>query len=815
MQESDVRDETWVRIEALLDAALDVPTDMREAWLRGQSAPSGIVAEVARLLQAVELGRDFLEAPSSGQASSDARPYSLDPGDRAGVWRVVRAIGRGGMGEVYEVARDDGQFAQRAALKLLGHVAPGAWERFETERRILARLEHPGIARLIDGGHLDAGRPYMVMEYVDGVAVHEWCTVHRASVDDAVAVVLDACDALAYAHSRLVVHRDLKPSNLLVDGRGRVRLIGFGVALLTDAVDGDGRRAPLSLGYAAPEQLAGRPVGTAADVYGIAAVLHRLLTGQAPYGSGLPSALAAMQGADLRVAPLRERAVARPDSRRARRLLDDLDAILARAIQPDPADRYPTLEALAGDLRRAQRGAVVDARSGESGYRLRRVAYQYRWRFTTLAAVIGSLGVGLGVAVWQAREAAHQRDAALREQARLEAVQQAVFHMFRSAGALKGSDASAADVLDNAAQRIVHEFAREPGDAAPVLHTLGELYFLITDYEAAEPLLRRLADADPAEVDPALIAAGRYDLAQVRLQQGRADDAHALLAEAQAFWSADSRRWRSRLVDSRLLEAQLLRQAGRADEAVQLLRDGLIERIALSGAHHRETGVFHNNIGVALFGQGRLDEAREAFVAAGGVWQASGLDQSPDALNTLNNWGAVEVASGHPAAAEPLLARAVDLRRRQYGPSAATAALLSNYGKTRLQRGDAVGALPLLREAETMGAQYAGVGSLHHAAAAAGVVEASLAVGDVAGAERTARAAHAAARSTLGAEHPGAVMATLALARVRAAQGHVGEATRRLADAERASAGLGAQGQRFIAQAADIRTRYRLTATAP
>ena len=795
----------WHKIEALFDAAWELPAHARAGWLRGRGEPNAIIEEVERLLAAADASSDFLAPTDHGEPAS---PATLAAGETVGAWRVVRLLGRGGMGEVHEVERADGQYGQRAALKRIARAHAGDWPRFWNERRIVALLDHPGIARMIDGGLLDDGQPYMVMEYVDGMPIHQWCEQRQASPRERIALVRQACEAVAHAHARLVVHRDIKPSNLLVDVDGRVRLIDFGVSSLSGQGDASaGERAPLSLGYAAPEQLAGGDVGVAADIHGMAAVLYRLLCGHAPHAQGEPpTALLAMRASNTTAPRLRDAAASSP-IHADRTLLSDLDTVLAMAMARDPLHRYRSMDAFADDLGRALRGAPVAARDGEPRYRLWRFLHAHRWAATGATVTVLALALGLGMALVQAREAGRQRDEALREKARLEAVQQAVFHMFRSAGEMQGSDATAGDVLDHAAQRVVDSFARDPAQGAPVLHTLGELYFLLNDYPAAEPLLQRLADADPAIVDPALVAVGRYDLAQVALRGGDARRAEALLAQARTFWNSDPARWQSRLIDSLMLEARLRQQAGDADGAIALLQRGLAQRIALNGVHDRETGVFQNNLGVALFGLGRLDESRNAFRAASDVWRVSQLRQSTDALNTLNNWGSLELSAGKPELATPLLQEAVNLRRRLYGPSAATAALLNNYGKLLLQTERAGEALPLLAEAAAMGAQFAGVGSMHHVAALSGVAEAQLALGNPERAEVTAREALAAADQHLGPRHPGGAAPRLALARIHLARDELTPIARLLETVDAMAAAAGPAGQRIAAQSTSLRAK--------
>jgi non-specific serine/threonine protein kinase/serine/threonine-protein kinase len=661
---------------------------------------------------------------------------------------------------------------------------------------------------MIDGGLLADGQPYMVMEYVDGMPIHQWCAQHQASPRQCVALILQACEEVAHAHARLVVHRDLKPSNLLVDTDGRVRLIDFGVADLADTGDNEIGRAPLSLGYAAPEQLdASAQVGVAADIHAMAAVLYRLLAGHAPHAhDDPPTALLATRSIGQPAPRLRDAATARAALDGDRALLLDLDAVIAAALQPDPAQRPRSMDAFAEELRRARAGRPVHARDGEPRYRLGRFLHAQRWALAGIAAVVSALAIGLGLALAQTHEAERQRDVAVREKTRLEAVQQAVFLMFRDAGELHGADATAGEVLQHSAQRVVDEFARDPAQGA-LLHTLGELYFLLNDYAAAEPLLQQLANADPARVDPSWIADGRHDLAQIAVRNGDLSRAAYLLAQAQAFWRTDPAHWQRPLLASRLLEAQVRQRQGDADGAVALLRRALAEQVARHGAHDRETGVFQNNLGVALFGLGRHDEARSAFRAATEVWRRNRLEDTPDALNTLNNWGSIELASGAIEAAEPLLRRALDLRRRLYGPSAATAALLNNYGKLQLQSGHVGEAVMLLAEAAEMGARFAGVGSMHHVAALSGLADAQLLAGDLAQAERLARQAIAAADQHLGRDHPGTASPRLSLARVHAARGERTQALTLLAAVDTLAAKAGPAGQRLLTQSAELRER--------
>ncbi len=790
----------WARIEQVFDAAMDLPSDQRLDHVRAALADAPeLQAEVIGLIAAATASDGFLEAPT-------AEVTTLTEGARIGDWRIAGLIGAGGMGQVYRVQRADGAFEQDAALKIMRALPPAYWARFQAERQILANLEHPGVARLLDGGLGPDNRPYMVMEYVEGAPIDAWAGERRLDPVARVRLILQAAEAVAHANAKLIVHRDIKPSNILVTQEGRTRLIDFGVARLMTGQDARRTETPISVEYVAPELLEGQAASVMTDVYGLGATLYELLSGRAPIPvQGEAIAVAVRRIADEIPPPVSS--LIRPPVR-DRGLARDLDAILAKALRKEPGERYSTVEAFAEDLRRALDGQAVQARSGEGGYAVRRFLRRRRWPIAAGVAIVASLSGGLGLALHQAERAERERDIARQEQARLEAVQQYLYFMLRNAADSGGPDADASQILDNAAAQVMAQFQTDPEQGGPILKMLGELYFYLNDYEAAAPILTRLVESD--RIDPALRASAAYDLAQVTLRQGDLDQATVMLGRAQTFWNRDPVRWRAELVASRLVEARVLRDRGQVEAAVQLLQDTLPQRIAISGADHRETGVFHNDIGVMLVAAGRPDEAMPSFRSALAVWRASGLETSPDALNTLNNLAAIEVLSGRPGQAEPLFRRAVEIRRQFYGPSAATAALLSNFGKTLVQLDRAEEAVPILQEAADMARSTAGTGSLHFASATAGLSEALVEVGRTDEAAAIAEAGLNDVRAALGPDHPGVGVAAVGLGRARAAQGQDAEADALLDLAETNLAALGPAAASQLRAIAQIRTRYGL-----
>ena len=401
----------WERLWELFDAARALREEERERFLaRECGGDRGLAAELGGLLAAADAEDPLLDQADRtwvGELIEAHVPAAVEPaGSLVGDWRLVRLLGEGGMGTVWLAEREGRDFRQRAAIKLLrgGAFSPLARERFLLERRILARLEHPGIARFLDGGFTADGMPWLALELVEGEPITAWCSRHAVPLERRLELFLDVCDAVAFAHRDRVVHRDLKPSNILVTEEGRAKLLDFGVAKLLpvaeEAADGGAPRTlfpALTPAYAAPEQLAGGEVTPASDVYALGRILFELLVGRLP---------AARAGGHAGDSPGAERpssallaAGAGPASRAlARRLRGDLDRIVTTALAVPLDRRYPSVERLAEDLRRHLAGRPVLARGDSLVYRAAKFVRRHRAAF--LAASAG-LAVG-ALALWLA-----------------------------------------------------------------------------------------------------------------------------------------------------------------------------------------------------------------------------------------------------------------------------------------------------------------------------------------------------------------------------------------------------------------------------
>ncbi len=395
--------ERFRQIEAVFDAAADASPEERgdliDRLCRNDLA---LRAEVEALLAATLEATPRIQG-AIGRAAGDVAPGAAR---RIGPYRLERELGRGGMGTVYLATRDDAEYRTEVAIKLIHHALAPAVARFRDERQILATLEHPGIVRLLDGGSTEERLPYLVMEHIAGAPITAWADARDLDVRARVELFCKVCEAVAYAHRKLVVHRDLKPSNILVTEDGTPKLLDFGIAKLLDpkvsreAATGTGLFL-FTPAYAAPEQVLGEPVSTATDIYALGVVLYELLAGapaQRLEGTGI-QALHAM----LEVDPPLPSAVAPPARRRA--LAGDLDHIILKALQKQPGRRYASVEQLADDLQRYLDGLPVRARATTWTYRIGKLARR-RWKTLALLAAFAALFLATVSAVWQARRAA-------------------------------------------------------------------------------------------------------------------------------------------------------------------------------------------------------------------------------------------------------------------------------------------------------------------------------------------------------------------------------------------------------------------------
>jgi eukaryotic-like serine/threonine-protein kinase len=768
-------------VDALIDTLLDLPQPARWAHWRGLGVTdSAVRQEVESLLRAADSVGDFLN--KAAQPPTHDSDDDLSVGTLLDGWRITARIGRGGMGEVYEAARAQGDFDQRVAIKVLQQEARAELERFHVERQILARLEHPAIARLLDGGATADSRPYMVMEYVRGLPITQYCASTQATLEQRLRLFVQICEAVAYAHSSLVVHRDLKPSNILVTPGGQVKLLDFGVAKLLDVQSSNPNpptQTPLTPSCAAPEQLLGQPITTATDTYALGVLLFELLTGSHPWvSSGAPIAQA-IRAVLSKPAPLASAtAAANDDSPVPPKVLrGDLDAILAKSLREEPARRYVTVDSFQRDIQRYLHGEAVEARSGARLYVLSRLLKRHRAEVAGLAIVVLSLAGGLGVAAWQARRAEIERDIARRDAAREEAVRYGLTRMFRAAISDEGGQkATAKDVIDQSAQRVLEEYRQQPKLAGPLVISLADLYGALEDVEGSGSLLEGFLKQEGSEADPAIQADARAKLANIELLRGHADLAEKLLDQADAFWAHAPQQYAEERLEGLGTRAKLQRTQGRIDDAIATSRQGIKERTALSGRNNRETALLYNSLAITLTSSNHLEEALAAYRETLDIYRAIGMGDGLDAQIVRGNVGTLELRTGRIKDAQEHLKSAFEREKALAGNSAAVAAAMGYYGRSLWMLDHFSQAATVLRESVSIAAQYAGPVSPVAVQNSLFLGDAQVTAGDLDGARATLSSTLEAAHTRYGDSHPLTLRARLAYIRWALVSGNTQDA---------------------------------------
>ncbi|MEM6993459.1 MAG: serine/threonine-protein kinase [Myxococcota bacterium] len=505
----------WTQLRRAFNAALDAPVADRSAAVASACGDdSALAAQVETLLASYRGAEHFLEEPAVLLA---AVPEPVE-GSQFGVYRIEALIGQGGMGSVWTARRNDEQFEKRVAIKLLSAwPTPDLVERFRTERQILATLEHPNITRLLDGGVTADGRPYLVMEYVDG-AVPIDQHADGLPIETRLRMFVSVCNAVAYAHKHLVVHRDLKPTNVLVSSEGRIKLLDFGIAKMLGRSDGGPTLAGLmSPVCASPEQVRGEPVTTATDVYGLGVLLFRMLTGAFPHD------VAELSAAEV-VAVICGDEAPKASTIGGQALAGDLDAIVGKALRKAVDQRYASVEALRDDVQRYLEHRPISLREHAPGYVLRKLVRRHR--AIVVAATIAALALvtGSSLALWQARVARTQRDQARIAGRKSARIAQFLVDVFESANALESPHAADVPVsqLLEQGERNLAALRDDPEIRAEMLHVLGRVTASIGRYAHARGLLQRALAEQEALVDSPhrSLAAIEFDLGRVHLLLG-------------------------------------------------------------------------------------------------------------------------------------------------------------------------------------------------------------------------------------------------------------------------------------------------------
>ncbi|MCB9864296.1 MAG: serine/threonine protein kinase, partial [Phycisphaerales bacterium] len=615
------------QVEEIFSRIADLPFGERAEILKQECAgDAALHEEVESLLRHADAPDEFLSGSALGDQltlATIADQSDALVGQLVGPYRIVQRIAAGGMGAVYLARRDDGEFERRVAIKVVkrGMDSEEILRRFSQERRTLAALNHPHIAQLIDGGVLPDGRPYLIMEHVDGVPIDVHCRLARLSVTARLQLFCSVCDAVRFAHQNLVVHRDLKPSNILVDDSGIPKLLDFGIAKVLVGtgsaeitVAGERRYTPE---YASPEQVCGVSLSTLTDIYSLGVVLYELLTGRRPYQFATRQ-VAEIERVVLNQEPAPPSTVVRLASktngearddqephtssveavRLQKRLKGDLDTIVLKAMHKEPDRRYASVEQLVADITRHLDGLPVLARPDTLGYRASKFVRRNVVVLSMTAAAIAFLVGGFGAAIWQARVATSERDSAYVARDQAEATSDFFEEMLASADpANRGAEAKVRDVIDEAALRLRSEFVDAPLVRASIRSTIGRTYLALGLLDSAESNIRAAL-----ETRSGLLPEGHHDLAESDFDLAR------------------------------LLYAQ-----GRFDEAESLLKKCLETHQRLRGDANADTARVWNDLGAVQRAAGNIDSAEASLETALQIRQSVLGRRSLAAAETLNN----------------------------------------------------------------------------------------------------------------------------------------------------------------------------------
>jgi eukaryotic-like serine/threonine-protein kinase len=725
------------QVEELFEAALEREPATRAAYLEGACAGDPeLLAEVQAMLAANELGELLFDEPPGDAPAA--------PAEWIGPYRVLRELGRGGMGVVYLAERADGQYRRRVAIKRISSASADdpIHQRFLAERQILAGLDHPNIARLLDGGVSDDGRPYLVLEYVDGMPITAYCDRHRLGVEERLRLFLEVCAAVQHAHRNLIIHRDLKPGNILVTPAGQVRLLDFGIAKLLNptlsVASAPVTRLDLRVmtpEYASPEQVRGDSLTTASDVYSLGVLLYELLTGFSPYrlstrspaeivravcdldperpsarvaetGSAPPAGEAAADPTPARRSVDRHASVARL----ARQLEGDLDGIVLMALRKEPGRRYASADLLRQDIARFLERLPVLAHRGSRRYRLGKLVRRHRVEAVAAALVVAALVLGLGAALWQAgmaRAAAVRADGARTqsEQALRQSEEVAAFliGLFEAVDPVRtGGDAITAGELMERGVARANALADQPLVQARMFDVVGRVYQSMGQYERAQPLLERALRLRVEQWGPERleVATSLAHLAEILRRRAEYDSAQTLLLRAGS-------------IQTRLLGSdhpaygetlhELSRVAvhrGELGEAERLGREALDLRRRVLGPADPLTITSLTQLGTILRQQGDYTGAEAAFR------EALALRQSLPGVAVAGVAEALELADllradrAQPALAEEIYSGAVAALRAAPAPDPTQLVrALGGLALVLQARGDEAGAERQLREA--------------------------------------------------------------------------------------------------------------------
>jgi serine/threonine protein kinase len=722
-----VVDGRWQRVQSIAEHARALPAAERDAFVERETCDDpSLRADVLDRL-AGRVARTDARSRAIAAGPVDARERRPDLVNRTvGSYKLVAVLGQGGAGTVYLGERDDRQYRAQVAVKVLDHTSIQVGSRFRAEQQILARLDHPNIARLIDAGETTEGQPYLIMDYVHGASLDRFCDDQKLDVRGRLKLFLSICAAVQYAHQNLIVHRDLKPGNVLVSPEGTPKLLDFGIAKLLDArevtqVAADVTRMNdrlLTPEYASPEQILGRAVTTASDVYSLGVVLYQLLSGLRPYSVPAGAGSLELERSICVVDPERpSAAIARaigsppvaeqPDinalahvrgttpDRLRKQLVGDLDAIVMRAMRKETEHRYSSVEQMALDIRRHLSNEPVQARQGTWLYHSQRFIRRHKLGVTMSAAFAFFL---IGVAIMMSLQS---RRLAV-EVKRAENVSEFMINVFTSVDPYInfGKEPSARDLLDQASQRIQGELDEQPHVRARQLEMIGKAYRRLGLSDRAVPqleeslrILRQAQPASASAIDSVVI-----ELAISLREAGRFAEADQYFSDALAALRSakqeHSAAYANRLVEVGRLESE----RGRIPEARKYFSDALDLMRQVKGTSHPEVGSILSELANMLAWTDDLQGAEVMARQAVNIYKS--VDEyHPDRVKADYHLAEILIHQGRLVEAAPILEHTLTAQRLLYRSNGVVADTLASLARVRVGQNDLAGAEKLVREA--------------------------------------------------------------------------------------------------------------------
>ena len=710
--------ERWERIQAMFHNSVDLSPEARGEFLEAACGGDGdLMTEVLRLIDEDARGVPLLDrnyAAVAGQLFGEPdRPVPLR---QLGPYRIVRVLGEGGMGVVYLAERVD--LGTRVAIKVLrdAWVSPTRRARFAIEQRMLARLNHPFIARLYDAGTLDDGTPWFVMEYVEGVPLCQYCDEARHSLQERLRLFRDVCEAVQHAHQHLVVHRDLKPSNILVTTDGRVKLLDFGVAKQLDPLEAPADQARTILrwmtpAYAAPEQVRGEPPGIHTDVYSLGVILYELLTTRRPFDLTDRTPAEAARIVVEETPPKPSTAAPNRPALAGKAAWKDLDVLCLTAMHRDVPQRYATVDALRGDVERFLTGEPLAARPASTRYRAGKFLHRH-WR--GLSAAMATMAIIIALVAFYANRLTTARNAAIEEAGRTQRIQRFMLSLFDGGehAAAPADSLRVITLIDRGVQQA-RALDTEPAVQAELFHTLGTLYGKLGRFDRADGLLqaaldrrRALFGAAHPDVAESLVALG-----ELRVDQARVEDGERLVREGMDMIGRALPPDHPDVARARVALGKVLEERGAYTDAIPLFEASIN---VYSGSRDAIPDLADSLMHLANvhFYAGHLDESESLNRRLLGMYRQLYGSEHPLIADALINLGNIESNRGRYGEAAALHRQALEIIRPWYGddhPETASAMTILAQALVYQKKFDE--AVPLLREA--LAIQEQTYGSVH------------------------------------------------------------------------------------------------------